>query len=51
MILLDVRERDIIAACIPCNEQSNWDTSALEQLLEKGWDINSYLGHAGDALW
>ncbi|KAK6858395.1 ankyrin repeat protein [Apiospora arundinis] len=43
-------EREVRGALMACNEQSNWDTSALEQLLEQGWDINENYGHPGDAL-
>ncbi|KAK8062485.1 hypothetical protein PG997_014582 [Apiospora hydei] len=45
-----VANDEVTAASTACNEQSNWDTSAFEKLLEKNWDINSYLGYSGDAL-
>ncbi|KAK7959639.1 uncharacterized protein PG986_004493 [Apiospora aurea] len=46
----NVGNDEVIAASTTCTEQSNWDTSAFEQLLEKNWDINSCLGYSGDAL-
>lgn len=47
---IEVEDDEIFAAMDACNEESEWDTSALDQLLEKGWDINSNFGYMGDAL-
>ncbi|XXH01602.1 hypothetical protein Hte_007962 [Hypoxylon texense] len=41
---------EVIAASSACSEDTNWDMTGFEKLLEKGWDINSSLGHVGDAL-
>ncbi|KAI0172911.1 ankyrin [Hypoxylon sp. FL1284] len=41
---------DAIAASAACREDTNWDVSGFERLLEKGWDINYTFGHVGDIL-
>ncbi|KAI4859378.1 ankyrin [Hypoxylon rubiginosum] len=41
---------DAIAASSACSESTNWDMTGFERLFEKGWDINSSLGHVGDVL-
>ncbi|KAK8112823.1 hypothetical protein PG984_013349 [Apiospora sp. TS-2023a] len=50
MTSFDVDDDEVYAAMDACNAQSNWDTSALDQLLEKGCDINGNFGYMGDAL-
>ncbi|KAK8078993.1 hypothetical protein PG994_002800 [Apiospora phragmitis] len=50
MTSFTVEDDEVYAAMDACNEQSNWDTSTFDQLLERNWDINSNFDYVGDAL-
>ncbi|KAK6949193.1 hypothetical protein Daesc_009267 [Daldinia eschscholtzii] len=43
-------KKEVIAACQACNAETGWDISLIDDLIQKGYDINLSLGHVGDIL-
>ncbi|KAI1475635.1 ankyrin [Daldinia eschscholtzii] len=43
-------KKEVIVACQACNAETGWDVSLIDDLIQKGYDINLSLGHIGDVL-
>ncbi|KAI1383871.1 ankyrin [Hypoxylon trugodes] len=40
----------VVSASKACSRETQWDTSAYDALIARGWNVNQHLGHIGDAL-